>query len=161
MLTDTSKVHGLFHGMHGVIERKNDYSHCAKILRDMIEDHVVSGKSTVKDFLQPANARKWLAHIQKEYGENDAKKFYAMVLDVPKNFSVEVVDLDNQQVAEPKKKEGHKEKWMRMMGPIVKELVGTEITNDTFLEWMWAMVAQEKANTGLILMAKALYESSA
>lgn len=88
MLSATSKVHELFSGLYETVDNKHARNVYTTILRDLIHSHIISGKTTLREFFDPETVTTWMGYVMASYGEMDAREFYSALLDVHKDFDV-------------------------------------------------------------------------
>ncbi len=132
MLTKTSKVHELFVGMNSVLKHKKDFEKYAAILRDMINEHVVSGKMTLDLFFDKETSGKWLKYVESVHGEGIANEMYSILMDIPKDFVVVEHDAAGPSATPTKKQE-----WTQIMLPLAKAFATKDVTPEALLNVLW------------------------
>lgn len=165
MLKGTSKVHELFREVHNIAKKKHDYDEFASILRELITNHVISGKMLLSEFFQKETAIKWLDYIAIQHGYTEACEFYTLVREPPIDFDIEVItnytDNSDKESDEESNALSKKEKWMKLMTPIVKEFATKDIPYDALLKVLWLTIEDDEPMKCLYNMGKALYDKSA
>lgn len=99
MLSATSKVHELFAGIYTVVDDKKIRKLFTDILRDIIQNKIISGKTPLSDFFEPETVTTWMGYVIASYGDMDAREFYSTLLDIEKDFEVTPVQelLDDEE----------------------------------------------------------------
>lgn len=131
MLHANSKVHHLFHGMSEVLAHKKDFDVYADILRNIINDKIVSGKLYLIYFFTEKNTNIWMKYVETKYGEDKASEFYSILLDIPRTFDIVSSDTKKQQ-------------WFNMMTPIVQSVVSSAIPSEELLNVVWQAIAHDE-----------------
>lgn len=58
------------------------------MLRDLIHDKIISGKTPLSEFFEPDTVVTWFGYIAAIYGDKGARDFYSALLNVEKDFQV-------------------------------------------------------------------------